>query len=195
MEAAGLYYVWTSLAQAGWTLTFANEAIVPSLFFMVVILYSLAKIVVNLREYNTEYFLWKFPFTVHLGWIAAATALNANLVVVWVNASAASQYYTGAGSIVFLLMLALYLNHKSEPAFTIPLVVVWALMGIYSELSSPDESITERFTTKQLSSIRILSIAGSTLLVARLIVKGALVFKERRSLSMSEEAVYLRIDE
>ena len=71
--------------QVGWTLFFAQELIPGSLVCMLGILVSLLTGILRtdlLPEISLkEYFLLRAPFSVHAGWIIAASALNTNVLV------------------------------------------------------------------------------------------------------------------
>ena len=73
--------------QIGWTFAFAYEVIPLSLAFILMIWICLIGLLY--MQYHTEsdgnlleFWVLRFPFSVHAGWITAASALNANVQVV-----------------------------------------------------------------------------------------------------------------
>lgn len=195
IQAVGLNYLWVCLAQAGWTLTFTNELIPASLVCMVLILLFLAIIVKNLYPLQVNY-AWKFPFFIHFGWIAAATAVNTSVVLVWLQLSATVQFWAGVGSLLLLLLVG---GVALTMDYTVPAVLAWALVGIYAELNRADATINTTFASHQVNTVRIASLAGATLILAALLAKALVSLKKPKSHQAStdstEEGQYLRADD
>ena len=167
VEAVGLNYVWVCVVQAGWTFSFAFELIPISFIFMVSILAFLWIIFKKLQPLS-EHYLWKFPFYIHFGWIVAATSVNASVVLVWLKASAKVQFMAGLASLVILLLISLRVTALD---YTIPGVLVWALLGIYSELNHADDNIKATFASGQVESICTGALTGATIVVAAVLAK------------------------
>jgi hypothetical protein len=83
LEGVGFYYVYTCLAEISWTLCFTTNYIALSLILMVSILIPLVVIVSKSSKISndntSDYWLLKFPFEIHAGWIMAATLVNINV--------------------------------------------------------------------------------------------------------------------
>lgn len=139
-----------------------------------------------------SYVLWQLPFTLHAGWITAATFLNANVLLVSLEMSTQVQFtaalVTLAGLLVIAVLTGLYVD------LIVPLVIAWALFGIYSCLRFPLQSIQDTFDDSQIE----LASWGS-LLFAGLIALGSLAglvrecFRKRPQ-ATTEESRYLRAD-
>jgi translocator protein len=164
VETVGLNYLYVCLAQAGWTFAFAWEVIWLSLVFMYAILYFLVWIVFEQEAQEKQwkgYFIHQFPFSIHCGWIMAASVVNTNLVLVAYGASTLAQFITACCTLAVLLLVGFYVLATTKD-LTVPCVLVWALGWIYSELEAPAQSITDRFTTQQIEGIQYASITRSS---------------------------------
>jgi hypothetical protein len=131
-KGVGRYYIGACLAQAAWTVAFTYEVIWLSLIFMLSILYFLVSIVVT--QYKTQektaildYWLLKFPFAIHCGWIIAASFVNLCVVFVAYGLQAGLQYYYAFATVgcVFLIAVAA-LRYPNRPEYVIPVVLAWA---------------------------------------------------------------------
>ena len=84
------------------------------------------------RQYtNGEFWLLRFPFEIHCGWIIVATILNANIVLVARNASVEIQLAATMLSLGLVLMvttIVLFVTKKG-PRYTIPFVLAWAMVS------------------------------------------------------------------
>lgn len=200
-------YLFVVLAQVAWTLTFSNELIVVSAAMMALILWNLSVIVISLAKIDAKnaqsFFLLHFPFQIHFGWILAATVVNVNVVLVAQGYSSTVQFYSAVAGLAVLvgtaLMLLLFMGSSQ---FVPPMVVAWALWGVYAELSrSPKESIVQAFSTAQLKVIQYSALVAAILLVAiSVAVAIRHLVRRRRSASSStttatQESGYVRVND
>ena len=86
-KGVGFWYCLVCMFQIGWTFTFAYEIIPASLACMLLLWLSLMGLLYSqyyIKSDNTlwEFWLLRFPFAIHGGWITAASALNVNVQVV-----------------------------------------------------------------------------------------------------------------
>jgi hypothetical protein len=168
-------WVSASLFQCAWTFAFAQEQLILSTVFITGIFLSLAAVVARSAQQprldsTAADLVCRLPLTLHFGWLAAAAALNVNLVVVQQGGSAAEQLGCGLTSLALVLALATTLALGRGPFVgrAVPAAVAcWALAAIASELSSPmDEAQCEAATGSpdQCNMISVLfddvSIAG-----------------------------------
>jgi translocator protein len=131
-KGVGRYYIGACLAQVGWTLAFTYEVIWLSLIFMLSILFFLVSIVVTQyktqeKTANLDYWLLKFPFAIHCGWIIAASFVNLSVVFVAYGLQATLQYYYAFATVgcVFLIAVAA-LRYPDRAEYVIPVVLAWA---------------------------------------------------------------------
>ena len=204
LHAVGYNYVDASLAQIAWTLLFAAEQMTLSSIAMISILLSLFRAVHNMRKIqdtdDINYWIYKFPLTSHFGWIMAATGLNLNVALVAWNFSSTALFYAGLVTLSLLLFQALYMTWNGFD-YTVPLTIVWALVGIYLELMAPKPSISASFNHRQLEAIQWTAQAGASLVAATLVARILLTQVQKRRGALSnvphshEETAYLRADD
>jgi hypothetical protein len=152
VTSVGYWYLGVCLMQVGWTLSFSWEIMWLSLVFMYAILACLVGMHLPLQRYNKiwkGYFLWQFPFSLHLGWIIAASLVNTSVVLVDYSASMTAQFGVAIASLALVVVATL----------TPPLVLVWALGWVYAELREPLPKITSTFSEAQISGIQTGALA------------------------------------
>jgi hypothetical protein len=146
-DGVGWWYCVACAAQCGWTFAFAQEQLWLALIFMLAILAALA---LQLRATGAlvtpstpplEYWTLHAPFALHAGWIAVASALSVNVVVVD-SGGAADQLATAVVSLAALAALgvgaAAAAPHATSP--WIAGVAAWALGAVASELGNPESA-------------------------------------------------------
>ena len=132
------------LFQCAWTLFFAQEIMIGAMICMAGILISLMVGILRLgflEEMSTsEYWLLRAPFSLHCGWIVAATSLNICVVADYykgppeVMLALAMVCFAGISAIVTVFTFA---SPKADPI--IALVACWALLGMVSELTNAEK--------------------------------------------------------
>merc|ERR1719367_2692674 len=96
-EGVGYWYCATCIIQACWQVVFGFEEVAVALVLIILIWLSLVGIVykqyyVKDADKNlAEYWLLKFPFAIHCGWITAASVLNVNVLAVKLEESPSCQ--------------------------------------------------------------------------------------------------------
>lgn len=171
------FYVATCLSQAGWTFAFAFELIPLSLFLMALIWISLAGILY--RQYGLEsegtlreFWLLRFPFAVHFGWITAATLLNVNVVTVKVGPGAGTELAVGIVSLAILHAISVVvLFLPKRPQYTIPCVLAWANGAIYYELANTRDPIKERFSEDAISGVSYAALAVCFIILTQVMIR------------------------
>lgn len=137
------WWIFACCFQVAWTLFFAQDLIPGSLVCMLGILLGLVMAILRtdfLPEISLkEYFLLRAPFSLHCGWIIAASVLNINVL--------ADYYMSSQETLLMLAMVCLagiavivalftFAAPRADPL--IGLVAAWALLGIYVELENPE---------------------------------------------------------
>ncbi len=175
--------------QSAWTFAFGYEIMPLSSFFMGGILVSLIMIVLNQSKIESEkekrieeFWLYKFPFSIHCGWIFAAFAVNLNVTILSLGADAITLSQWGFVTFGYIgLVAAFALLYLNPPDFTIPSVLVWATIGIASELKEPSQQIANTFEEDFLNLFRDLTIGICVILALLTAAYGALrVIKQRK---------------
>lgn len=172
----GWKYLCLALFQCGWTLSFSYEIIWLSLVCMYAILFFLVLAVVTLNRNYTDkvwkgYLLWQLPFSLHCGWIMAASAVNTNVLVVFYEASANVQLGVASASLVVLAGVALAWLSSYPVDLAIPATLAWALGWVYSALQEPTNLLLETFTTSQIDGIQLGVVISFFLILAAFIAK------------------------
>lgn len=184
-QGVSFWYIAACVAQIGWTLSFAFEVISLSLIFMLLILISLMGLLIS--QYNVpldattsscsmkgigEFWLLRFPFSVHAGWITAASALNVGVVAVDVQASAATQLSVGIICLAVLHALSVWhLFGYKRPNYTIPCVLIWANGWIYAELQNPKQLVIDTFDPSIINGVAYAAFSVSMIILIQVVVR------------------------
>jgi len=160
------WYFVACMFQSAWTIAFGYEVIWLSVVMMGGILASLVYIVIRQSAIESdpsatikEFWIFKFPFSVHCGWIAAAFGVNFNVLIVASGYQVGDQEtwaYVASGYVFVAAFFALV--YLSPPDFTIPSVLVWATMGIVMELKEPKDVIVNAFSEAVITRVRDTAI-------------------------------------
>lgn len=152
VNGVGYWYAAACIAQCFWTLAFSFEVNWLAFLFMFTILLLLGKLVQScynlVPESTGQYWLFKFPFELHCGWIIAAFFVNFSVLFV---AYGDDDNYTKQLSVAVLSLagvaaIALYVLFVLErPLVTIGGVAAWALCGISAQLSTPKQKTADAF--------------------------------------------------
>merc|ERR1739845_191331 len=98
------------------------------------------------------------------GWIMAAACVMTNTLPVYYEASAMVRIIVASLTLAVLTVTALSWLSSYPVDFAIPLVIVWALGGVYAELDGPQQSVVDFFTEKQIDGIQYGVLAGLCLI-------------------------------
>ncbi|KAL3929787.1 MAG: hypothetical protein SGBAC_012057 [Bacillariaceae sp.] len=179
MVTEGIKYWWilVCIFQSGWTIAFGFEVIWLSLVFMLSIWSSLAALLYS--QYYTEsngsfveFWLLRFPFAVHCGWLTAASALNVNVVVVDIDPPADIQLAVGIISLAVLHAISVWVIFGlQKPNYSIAGVLAWANYFIYVELGEPGDQIIERFSFDARSGVRYAAVAVSCIILLQIVIR------------------------
>jgi benzodiazapine receptor len=179
-DGVGYWYIAACIFQIAWTPLFTYDIIWASLVAMLLILGSLVGLLTSQYFTNDtsskrrmlEFWVLKFPFAIHCGWICAATALNVNVVVVFYGASIPTQLTVGILSLAVLHAVALFVLYvPNKPNYTIPLVLAWANGAIASELSTPEDSISNRFSEDIILGVKNAAASVSVIILTLVFVR------------------------
>lgn len=117
----------------------------------------------------------------------AASAVNTNVLPVYYEASTTTQIVVSSLSLVVLIATAFAWLSSYPVDFAIPLVILWALAGVYVELGSPSDMILDRFSAKQISGVRYGVLAGTCLIGAGIVAKALYVLIRQRPEAMKKQ--------
>jgi len=153
LNGVSYWYCIVVIAQAGWTFSFCFEIIWLSFLMMLSILASLCIIIYQTRnnvQVETtigDFWLLKFPFELHAGWIIAASAVNLSVCLVAYRDDITLQISVAVLSVTALVVVSLaMLFSLKAPVYTLPTVQAWALLGVSVQLASPLQETAEKFS-------------------------------------------------
>ena len=189
-EGINYWYVAVCTAQAGWTIAFAQDVVWLSMVLMLLILASLGFLVRSVTvvagaqpESALRYTCFRAPFLLHLGWISAASFVNANTcVVAYAGADTSLQLGAAIATLALLLLPGLVNPATTTRACTAdPLyssVIVWAFFGVHSELQGELQGGLQAWcpslVQRALSGVAALMAAGlATVVMIRLLWRAA----------------------
>mmetsp|Transcript_19528 Transcript_19528/g.27812 ORF Transcript_19528/g.27812 Transcript_19528/m.27812 type:complete len:331 (+) Transcript_19528:138-1130(+) len=185
-KGVSYWYCIVSAMQIGWTFSFAYEIIPASLAFMLALYASLMALLYS--QYYTEsdnsfweFWLVRFPFALHGGWITAASALNVNVQAVASSAPGDMQLALAIVCLAVLHAISVWvLFYPQRPNWTIACVLAWAFGYIYVELASPNDLIVETFTPQTINGVRYAAFAvGAIIIPVQLVLRMAMLLKPK----------------
>lgn len=141
-ERLNKYVRFSAIAGIAWQVAFRYDEITVSVCIILlmlvaaVILFARAHYTVNKRNFN---FWLTVPFSLYLGWLCVAVVANITVFLVDLNWNHAqmepSTWVVIMLAIVLLITQSLSINFRD---FVLPLVIVWASMGIWVSLKNRD---------------------------------------------------------
>ncbi|HLS11645.1 MAG TPA: hypothetical protein VK050_05750 [Flavobacteriaceae bacterium] len=166
VEQIGWWFIISCLANASWVLLWIYDYILLSVLIMLLLLFSLLKIVVNLKMelHNVPFkkflFLW-WPFCFYSGWVSVALIANIAAYlkkIEWNGFGISESIWT-----VVLIVLAAGINvfmiwNRNMREFA--LVGVWALIAIAVANKSGDMMVYWSASSMALLLLVMISIHG-----------------------------------
>lgn len=187
------YYVGACGSQIIWTFSFSREFIGLSFLAMLVILFMLVRILQaqyeldDEAESRKEYWLMRFPFEVHTGWILAASFVNLNVWLTSLNASTAILLSFAIISLICVLALGLLSiwSLNKHPQFVVAFVLAWAMIGVSEELRDPKQSIFNEFSDSTIAGVQIAAAVVATIIFVAFITRAAKLYMKQRSKALT----------
>jgi hypothetical protein len=107
----------------------------------------------------TEYYLFRFPFYLHTGWMAFCAAHHFSLLFRSYGAGEGLQVAIDIVSLGWLLPTALiFLACPHFKDFVIPFVIIWSYVGVACRLLHPSDAMMTMFGPVVVDALRIASI-------------------------------------
>lgn len=183
MVQEGVWYWYNAVAafQIGWTFTFGYELMAVSLALILLIWVSLVTILY--KQYYAksdgtllEFWILRFPFAVHAGWITAASALNVNVLVVSLSQPAYVQLAVAIVSLAVLHAVSLWVVFfLTRPNWTIACVLAWAFGYIYVELNFNSNRVIDTFGADIIIGVKYAAISVVAIIGIQMVVRLALL--------------------
>ena len=117
-------YIVVCVAQITWTIFFSYQILSLSflaVIVMLVFLFIIFRAQSSIETSAKDYFMFKFPFSVLFGWIAVATFVDVNVLLVGMGVSKTAQFYVALVSLTGMLIVA-----GSISDLTVLCVLAWA---------------------------------------------------------------------
>lgn len=124
----------------------------------------------------SEYWILRAPFSLHTGWILAATSVSFNITADYLKASAGEQLAIAIVTLaVVLLVSSLYATAAPKPNPIICCVTAWATWWIHVELRNPEDLRKKTYNPVAFSDVVIEGVRGAALAVCIISVGLAVV--------------------
>ena len=137
-DGTGFFFFYTCLIQTAWTLFFAFRLFILSFIAVVAALLSLASLLasqhysqVRGRKSRSEYWLFKFPFYLHCGWLILCSVVQFSLLFRHFTGNVGVQLAADIVALGAMLPAATFFltGQPSGPDFVIPLVIIWSYVS------------------------------------------------------------------
>lgn len=138
-DGTGYFFFYTCLIQTAWTLFFSLRLFIPSFLCVVAAFASLASLLVSQhrsqvrgRQSWVEYWMFRFPFFLHCGWMAVMVAVNFTWLCRNETSNIGTQLAVDMITLAVLLPLATFLLWSGDHLttdFVIPSVIVWSYVS------------------------------------------------------------------
>lgn len=123
-----VWYPLNCTLNVGWLAAWHFGDVNLSLLIMIGILLTLAMIYIRAESFQG---LWKFPFSIYLGWISVATIVNVSVMAIynqWVLFPSDAVNTTLLMMVVASILGLVFIHHKRDVIYA--LVIAWALVFI-----------------------------------------------------------------
>mmetsp|Transcript_56195 Transcript_56195/g.168233 ORF Transcript_56195/g.168233 Transcript_56195/m.168233 type:complete len:290 (-) Transcript_56195:1634-2503(-) len=135
LEGVGYFFVYACAAQIAWTFFFSFCLFLPAFISMVILLVSLSCLLVSQflakspDESRREYWLLRFPFSLHMGWIFVSTAINWSVLSLETGASESTLLAGIIASMALLLVVAFLFMSAMTKNLVVPAVIIWSFVS------------------------------------------------------------------
>lgn len=138
-QGTGYFFFYTCLIQTAWTLFFAFKLFVMSFVAVVAALLCLASLLasqhfsqVRGKKSLVEYWLFRFPFYLHCGWLILCCVVQFSLLFRHLTSDTGVQLAADIVALGVMLPAATFFltGQPSGPDFVIPLVIIWSYVSV-----------------------------------------------------------------
>jgi len=181
LEGVGYFFVYACAAQIAWTFFFSFCLFLPAFISMVILLVSLSCLLVSQflakspDESRREYWLLRFPFSLHMGWIFVSTAINWSVLSLETGASESTLLAGIIASMALLLVVAFLFMSAMTKNLVVPAVIIWSFVGIYFELRHPAAHVKAVFGESVCDAVRRSSLACAIIAACAFSARGMVI--------------------
>jgi hypothetical protein len=144
-DGTGFFFFYTCVIQTAWTLFFSFRLFILSFVAVVAALMCMASLLASQhysqthgRRSRVEYWLFKFPFYLHCGWLILCSVVQFSLLFKHYTSNVGVQLAADIVALGFMLPAATFFltGQPSGPDFVIPLVIIWSYVSFSFSLPS-----------------------------------------------------------
>ena len=137
-QGTGFFFFYTCLVQTAWTILFSFKLFTLSFVAAVLALLSMAWLLasqhfsrVRGRKSLIEYWLFRFPFYLHCGWLILCSVVQFSLLFRHLTSNVGVQLAADVVALGAMLPAATFFltGQPSGPDFVIPLVIIWSYVS------------------------------------------------------------------
>ena len=124
------------------------------------------------KESLSEYWLFRFPFYLHCGWLLVCTVVQFSMVFRYrFTGSSGAQLMADIVALGVLLPPSTFFltGQSSGPDFVIPVVIIWSYISIGVELHNPDDRLVELYGHPAIIAVENASYVFTGIIVFMLI--------------------------
>lgn len=124
----------------------------------------------------TEYWLFRFPFYLHCGWLIMCSVVQFSILFRYYTGDVGSQLAADIVALGVMLPAATFFltGQPSGPDLVIPLVIIWSYISIGLELNHPSDALQDLYGPAVITAFRIASyiFAGTVviMLIPRVVI-------------------------
>lgn len=140
-QGTSYFFFYTCVIQTAWTLFFAFKLYIFSFVAVVAALASMASLLarqhysqVRGRRSLLEYWLFKFPFYLHTGWLILCSVVQFSMIFRHFSSDVGVQLAADIVALGVMLPVATFFltGKPNGPDFVIPLVIIWSYVSARS---------------------------------------------------------------
>lgn len=137
-QGTGFFFFYTCLIQTAWTLFFAFKLYIFSFVSVVAALASMASLLASQhysqirgRKSLVEYWLFKFPFYLHTGWLILCSVVQFSMMFRHFSSDVGIQLAADVVALGVMLPVATFFltGKPNGPDFVIPVVIIWSYVS------------------------------------------------------------------
>lgn len=203
-QGTGFFFFYTCIIQTAWTLFFAFECFILAFVAVVAALLCLSSLLASQHYCNvavvqgrnshshyyynhassgggrykslSEYWLFRFPFYLHCGWMIMCSVVQFSILFRHYSGDLGLQLAADIVALGVMLPAATFFltGQPSGPDLVIPLAIIWSYVSIALELRHPSETLLHLYGTDIISAFQVASyfFAGTVviMLVPRVVI-------------------------
>jgi hypothetical protein len=200
-DATGFFFFYSCLLQTSWVIVYSFHLFIPSFILVVATFVSLTLLLLRQHFAHTpkskaEYWLFRFPFFLHCGWMAIMVAVNASMLCRSETSSVSTQLSIDVVALALLLPLATFLLWvHAATDYCIPSVIIYSYIGIAWRLQHPSDSLVNEYGETLIHMVRLTCyiFAGvvTGLMLPRMLISIGHRFLTIQVITMQEDSLTL----